>query len=218
MAYFSELIESCTFVELYEIRGMDQSRYDAVITNTTGFSYNYDLPHCEVHTNMLNHQIEKIYNSLLIYAYKFDNLLPEDSIIHIYKDFDYISTRQFFQLISFKHCHSSASQKHLEKYFINNERVASYRINKDSVILFGRKDLTDDESIELYCLKKDGNWAGGKIKYILYVSLDLQNNLKKAKAIENSLFFLSTHPEYYEQFADDKSTIFKKMAYEYLKF
>ncbi len=217
LLYFSTLIESCTFVELYEIRGMDQSKYDAVITNTLGVSYNYDLPYYEIHTIMLNHEIEEIYNSILVYAYKFENLLPDDSIIHVYKDFDYISEKQFFQLISFKHCKNSAGQKRLEKYFIENENTASYRINEQSAIIFGRKDFTDDESVELYCLKKPGNWDGSKIKYILYVCLDLQNNLQKAKAIENSLCYLSIYPEYFEQFARDKSTIFKKMVYEYLK-
>ncbi len=118
-------------------------------------------------------------------------------MIHIYKDFEYISEEQFFQLISFKHCKSSKSQKLMENIFRGNEKIMSYCNNEKSVILFGRTDFMDSETIELYCLKQTGNWAGNEIRYILYVCLDWKNDLQKMKALENSLCQLSIHSEFY---------------------
>ncbi len=214
---FGRLIESCTCVELYEIRGMKQEDYDAVIMNTFDFSYNYDLPYGTVHSIVREHELDRIYNTLLIKAYQFLYLLPEASMIHIYKDFEYISEKQFFQLISFKHCRAGKNQKQMEKIFLQNEKIISYCNKEKSVILFGRAEYTDSQIIELYSLKEIGYWSGKEISYILYICLDWKNDLQKVKAMENSLCYLSLYPEYYEQFLEDKDKIFEKLVYQSLK-
>lgn len=217
MSRFQKFIDSCTCVELYEVRGMEQKDYDAIIMNTMDFSYNYDLPHGTVHTIVREHELDRIYNTLLIYAHQYAHLLPETSGIHIFNEFEYISEEQFFQLIIYKHCRKEKNQKRMKELFLRNEKLMSYCNNEKSAILFGRAEYTDREVIELYCLKQTGYWAGKEISHILYVCLDWENNLQKVKAMENSLCQLSIHTEYYEQFKEDKDKIFEKLVYQSLK-
>ena len=215
--FFAPLIGSCTKAEFFEVRGMNQDDYDAILMDVPAdIVYNYDLPYATLHTVLERGELERLYNEILVRAYRFEHLLPSDSIVQIYEDFDFVSEEQFFQLLSIKHCRDQESRQIMMEIFHLKEEIVSYRCG-EAVFLFGRPELADGESIDVYVLKKPGRWAGGEIRIILYICIDWKNDLKKVKAMKNSLCRLYLEPEFAGFFVEDKSTAFKKLVYESLK-
>ncbi len=213
--YFDPWIESCTKAVLFEIRGMDQNDYDAIVFNSpVDFIYNYSLPYANIHTALEPGQLQKFYNTILIHAYQIGHLLPDDSIIRVYNDFDYVSEEQFFQLIGTKHCEDEQSRQCLTQMFLHNEQIASYR-SGEAVFLFGRQQWTQNEAVEVYILNKPGHWYGAEIRFILYCCINWQNDLKRMRAMENSLIQLDISRDWNCLFADNKP--FEKLVYQSLQ-
>lgn len=217
LTIFEPLIESCTCVELYEIRAMNQEDYDAVLMDTPEFAYNYELPKASIRTITREGEMNMIYNNILIHAYQYKHLLPKEEDIHLISDYVYTSEPEFFQYISAKHCKTKETQEKFEKLLMKKERMVTYRNNKQSVIVFGSTRLTEGDTVELYSLKKPGTWSGEEIHYILYICVDWRNNPQKIKALENSLCQLAIHIEYYRKFQEDKSTAFEQLICQSLK-
>lgn len=215
--YFPNLIESCKAVELYEIRGMDQSRYDGVLMNTVKYSYKYDLPHASLDTASHANGLNQVYDAILIQAYQFRHLLPDPSVLHVYEDFEYQSKEQFIQLISFKHCSDSDRQKAMESGLLHHEGMISYRTSRQTVFLFGDPKLTDDESVEVYFLKNENIWSGEKIQTIVYTCLEWHGSIQRLKAMENCLCQLSLNPAFFRFFREDKATALEKLVLESLR-
>ena len=213
---FHSLIEVSRCVPLYEAKEALIKEYDAVLYDTSLYMGNPAF-HGTIHTVLHGYELNKIYNTSLIQAYQYKQLLPEDSLIHLHKNYDFISKEQFFQLVSLKQCSIQEEQRKQEASFQNNERIVTYYNNNLSVFLFGTMNHTRTEAIDLYFLKTPGFWDGNEIRYIIYLCLDWRNNLQRMKAMESCLCQLSTHTDHYQLFLDDKSTAFEKLVYQTLK-
>lgn len=213
---FCSLIEDCRCVSLYEAKESLVEEFDAVLYDTSLYQGNPALLGT-IHTILHGYELNKIYNSSLIQAYQYKQLLPETSIIQIIKNFDFISKEQFFQMISLKHCSIHGENMRLENFLQNYEKIATYYNNNLSVFLFGDMNLTKTEAIDIYFLQTPGFWDGNEIKYIVYLCLDWKNNLQRMKAMESCLCQLSIHTDYYQLFLTDKSTALDKLIHQTLK-
>ncbi len=216
MRAFGHLIESCTHTELYEIRGMNQQDYSAVLLNTSAFSYNYSLPHAMFHTMTHSGDMGDIYNKILLSAYQIKHLLPSPTIIQVFENVDYVNEQQFIQLLAIKHCKDSRKRLTFIDMLLSRVRNQIQHCAVKIAVLFGLTQLTDTESIELYCLKQHISWGGSEINHILYVCVEWQN-MKMVKLIENCLSQLSVNPQQIEAIIRDKN-IFEKLIFQYLKY
>lgn len=204
-----ELVESIQPVELYEIRGVDPSMYDAVLVGYARESadgsddqlidYNYDKPGTTLLLTRQGRDFGKIYNSILINAYLFEEALPPEMCMAFQDEFLYYDTQQAFQFL----CTKYAKDRESEGLLLTRlrQREAQFSMARQScAVVFGDYDLCEKTRLDLYQLSKPGRWGRHKIQWILFVSLP-GNQLNQIKAISTVLDDLTKHPEKFIQFA-----------------
>lgn len=212
---YGRYINSCTCMQLYEIRGIDQSRYDGVIMEMGGFSYNYSLPYANLTTIGRPFQLKHAFNTVISYAVRSQAYLPSPDNISVLENFIFQDISQFFQFLSYKHCTNPIDRAAMEQLLTLNEKLFFMRPASGTAMVFGGFELTGTEAIELYRLKKTGLWNGERIDNILYVCLDWKNNLTRVKVIENSLMMMM-EKQYIDCIASQKATAFEEAFRAYL--
>ena len=218
LSRYGQFIESFTFAELYEIRGMNETEYDAILLDMTNAAYNYDLPCSPLHVIPMQKEMDGVFNKILLEAYQISGLLPEKGKVQVYRDFAYENEKQFFQFISFRHCADADRQRRMQKILTEDEALMTHCIMaSQAAVIIGEYGITETESVELYCLQHEGIWSNDKIRYILYVCVDWKNDLKRVKAVENAVYQLTNDEKNLKEFEKDKDSIMEKMVYQYMK-
>lgn len=218
LSRYSQFIESFTFAELYEVRGMDIKGYDAVLFDMTNAAYNYDLPCSTVHIIPIQKEMDGVFNKILLKAYQICGLLPEKKRVQVYRDFAYENEKQFFQFISFRHCADGDGQRKMQKVLMEDEALMTHcSMSSQAAVIIGEYEITKAESVELYCLQHEGIWANDKIRYILYVCVDWKDDLKRVKAVENAVYQLTNDEKNLKEFEEDNDSILEKMVYQCIK-
>ncbi len=215
---YGRFIESYTFAELYEIRGMNTKEYDAVLFDMTNAAYNYDLPCSAIHIIPIQKELDGVFNKILLKAYQISGLLPEKGKIQVYWDFAYENEKQFFQFISFRHCADADGQRKMQRILIEDEELMTHcSMSSRVAVIIGEYEITGSESVELYCLQHEGVWSNDKIRYILYVCVDWKNDLKRVKAVENAVYQLTNDEKNLKAFEEDKDSIMEEMVYQCIR-
>ena len=215
---YGQFIESFTFAELYEIRGMNEKEYDAILLDMTNAAYNYDLPYSPLHVIPMQKEMDGVFNKILLKAYQISGLLPEKGKVHVYLDFAYENEKQFFQFISFRHCADASKQRRMQQILTEDEALMTHcSMSSQAAVIIGEYEMTKTESVELYCLQHEGTWSNDKIRYILYVCVDWKDDLKRMKAVENAVYQLTNDEKNLKEFEKDKDSILEKMVYQYMK-
>lgn len=214
MYRYSNLIETCTYVELYEIRGLNQEEYDGVLTDTTELAYNYDLPYCTIHTLTNEREMENLYNKILIHAHQTGPLFEELGRVEVNQDFIYVNEEQFVQFISYRHGADSGERERMQKQL--GRKVWNFQPGEKMMVLFWTEG--EEERMELYCFKQDGLWNGVEISSILYVQVNWRGNWKKVKLLENALRQLTTNPQFVSGFPERPDELLEEMVRRSLKY
>lgn len=217
MDRYPDLIESFEHPELYEIRGMDESQYDAVLMEVDKSVYNYGLPLVTGRIIPLKGEGSDIFREVLIKAYQVRKNLPQESCLCVYDNFDYTNEKQFFQFISFKHCSVSQNRIHMEQEMTKREAVFSHNYH-GLVILLGNFRDTHKEAIEWYQFSKSGKWSDKEANSILYLCLDWNKDSKKLKAIEAALSQIYLEQDVLKQLEERKMEVFEELAEQVVLF
>lgn len=211
---YERLIESCTFVELYEIRGLNQQDYDAVLIDANNVIYNYDLPYCAIHILPNKTEMNSLYNNILIHAFQTRELLPVSEQIIVYDDFNYKGEIQFLRTISSRYSKDeNISQTMLERL---DKRRKNFSIFSETAILFYRS--SEKEKVELYCLNNVGLWNGEEISHILYLQISWNFSWKKVKVMENALRQMLSNQQFIIRFKQEKELLLQEMVEHCLKY
>lgn len=202
---FPRLIEKIIPAELYEIRGMDPSSYDAVLVGLVKhnqnklFGYNYDAPATTLLLTESGRDYARIYNEILIRAYQFEKLLPAPENIEVKEDFLYYDPGQVFQYLCARYAKDrDSAEKLLRRLTRRNEQFSMAQ--QGCAIIFAESALCKSEAFALYRLQKPGLWDGRKIGWVLFVCSN-GKDLTRLKSAGAALDMLTKNPEEYEQLA-----------------
>ena len=215
---YERLVDSFTIAELYEIRGMNQEEYDAVLTDTSEIAYHYDLPCCVIRTISSEKEMDLLFNRHLIKAYQTEGLIPREEQIEIIKNYRYTDELQFFQFLAFRH---GKTEKERERILEFMERVSFYDmgyLSAKSVMLYVPASLCEKECIELYCLADTGSWRGKEVEYLLFLSSDWKDDWKRVKALENSFRQLFSEYSNMKAFSERRRPVLFEMIEKCLKY
>ncbi|MDW2797940.1 helix-turn-helix domain-containing protein [Clostridium boliviensis] len=215
---YERLVDSFTIAELYEIRGMNQEEYDAVLTDTSEIAYHYDLPCCVIRTISSEKEMDLLFNRHLIKAYQTEGLIPREEQIEIIKNYRYTDELQFFQFLAFRH---GKTEKERERILEFMERVSFYDmgyLSAKSVMLYVPASLCEKECIELYCLADTGSWRGKEVEYLLFLSADWKEDWKRVKALENSFRQLFSEYSNMKAFSERRRPVLFEMIEKCLKY
>lgn len=188
---YEPLVASFTFVELYEIRGLDQNKYDAVLMDSGEMAYNYSLPCCVIHILNCEKEMDILFNRCLIKAYQKEDLILPASRIEINRGYLYTDELQFLQFLAFRHGKTSKDREQIKNYLQTTCFHHTGFLPAKLVVLYLPFHFCNEECMELYCLDTPGTWKEREIEFLLFFSVDWKNDWKKVKAMENCIRQLS---------------------------
>ncbi|RFZ78830.1 HTH domain-containing protein [Lacrimispora amygdalina] len=215
---YEHLVESFTIAGLYEIRGMNQEEYDAVLTDTSEIAYHYDLPCCVIHTLSSEKEMDLLFNRQLIKAYQTESLIPPGEQIEINKNYRYTDELQFLQFLAFRHGKTSEERERIQEYLEKASFYDTGYLSAKSVMLYLPASFCEKECIELYCLNESGTWRGKEVEYLLFVSVDWRDDWKRVKAFENSFRKLFSEYSNMKAFSEQGRPVLFEMIEKCIKY
>lgn len=200
---FGEMIESNEAVELYEIRGLDQSKYDFVIMNEPEFTYFYDIPYFKIDTVSKPNQFTRFYDEVIVNAFDIDSYVPDCEDSSIYRGFNFSSQYEFFRMVAHKYGKDETCCSLIEVMLEENEKIFTFNPGYDSIIIFIPYNLVDKERIDYYQLESSRQWGHGEINKITVVISNFAGNVQKVKAYENISRSIISHGKSFDTLIQD---------------
>lgn len=192
--YNQKWFEKLDVYEYYEVRNYEQEGYDYVICNFDKYSYNYSIPYLWLEQVPTCDQMNRIYNEIILGGYDINSIHnkckfePE----HFFANFDYDNKFNFINLLSYKH---GLSQKDILVLQTELHTYSDSFIRNDIMMLSVNRQHTRGNCLEVYKLNKKCIWERKSIEYIVFVSIDLKQDLQIVRFIEHAtsvLFSSST--------------------------
>lgn len=201
-----ELVESVTPVELYAVRALKWPKdYDAVLLEHTGdepgtnFAYTYDAPSCPISLVKQGGDYGRIYNQILVNAFRFEELLPPERYFHVWEGFRYYDREQAIQFLAAQYGRDTACAQRLQGRLERREKQLTMARDQVAVI-FAEPAFCREPCMDLYHLTKPGKWGEATIRWILFVSFTWKE-LPRLRAMAAALTNLTKKSSQFEQFA-----------------
>lgn len=203
--HWPKLVKSITPMELYAVRNLRNEDYDAILLGNVSdepgadLTYNYDAPAVPLNLARQGTDFSKVYNNILVGAYRFEKVLPPAEIFHVWKDFHYYNEEQTIQFLSAQYGKDTESARRLSRRLSRWEKELTLGYH-DVTILLASPELCRGTCLDLYRLTKPGRWGEHRIQWILFASLEWKD-LSAMRAMAMFLANLTKKPEIFEQFA-----------------
>ncbi|MCI5772948.1 MAG: HTH domain-containing protein [Erysipelotrichaceae bacterium] len=175
--------------ELYEMRGLNQDDYDYTILNVPSFSYKYDWPYLMVDQMPTQHQLNQVYNEIILSGVQLSGILNKlfTDKIEVYRNFSMADYEYFIDLISFRHGKNSECIGIIKQELLKRGRAFIH--NKVMVLMIKRK-YTDRNFIEFYELSNEHVYKDCAFDYIVVLSADFSKNISGLRFINDLMFMM----------------------------
>ena len=201
-----ELVESVIPVELYAVRALKWPEdYDAILLGHIGpdpgedFAYAYDAPACPISLVQQGSDYGRIYNEILVGAYRFEELLPPQRYFHVWEGFRYYDKDQAIQFLAAQYGRDNAGAQKLRARLERRDKQLTMARGQITVA-FAEPELCREPCMDLYCLTKPGRWGEETIRWILFTSFTWRE-LSNLKAMAAAMANFTKNPARIEQFA-----------------
>ena len=177
------------FLEFYEIRGVDQSKYDYCLLNSDIYYYqNYDVPAIVCNTIPTLSQREDIRQKIIQEGYNYEGILKSLNFDEELKVNDITAgcRKEFLKMICYRF---GISTKECESPFDNFDDLFVF---EDTVTIILQREVLGKSLFEINRMTKGCNWCGKTVNYVLLISVDLTNNLIGAHFLQVLIYTIIT--------------------------
>lgn len=177
------------FLEFYEIRGVDQSKYDYCLLNSDIYYYqNYDVPAIVCNTIPTLSQREDIRQKIIQEGYNYEGILKSLNFDEELKVNDITAgcRKEFLKMICYRF---GISTKEYESPFDNFDDLFVF---EDTVTIILQREVLGKSLFEINRMTKGCNWCGKTVNYVLLISVDLTNNLIGAHFLQVLIYTIIT--------------------------
>ena len=190
---FDRYIESIESYNLYEMRKLDFSKYDALVHSGNLMYYRYPLKAVSVREVDYRNDSSEIFDSLFKYGYDRSRLEELKKIMNVHPDTQISDVDEFIEKMCYRYGKDYESQRRLyEQYRKKKEIIDPYSLRLHSFLTFFDHNETGREFIDIY-LSRDGAIYGDamRVSYVIIASLDPRNSVASLK-IDNHIiqFFI----------------------------
>ncbi len=201
--YHHDYFESIDIYEFYEVRGLDQSRYDYLLLNYPTYSYHYTIPFMFINQIPDVHEYNNFFNTAVMDGYQLQSLLDgfHWDCSNFYPEFNYDGREAFIHLISLKNGRDYYSSQKME------EELSCYhdiRIVNQSLVIFQSREYTRANSFEIYRLPKMEPWESKPVRYLIYITADFAAGLESVRFLELAIGQLIADPQQIDQLLDKR--------------
>ena len=196
-SHYGEYIESNDVFDLYEMRRINFSDYDALIMQNNQENgqnghlyYAYPIkivPYQGLDTKDM-HGGETLFHSLFIDGYSRRILDQICTVTNVFKDTDMQSRSMIFQILSYKYGKTDEDQKFIQNHLERRNRIISY-VNAAGVMLIEFDyDHTGKEFLDIYKLKQTlVENEMSEIRYVVVVCMHNNLSVSELKQINRML-------------------------------
>lgn len=177
------------FLEFYEIRGVDQSKYDYCLLNSDIYYYqNYDVPAIVCNTIPTLSQREDIRQKIIQEGYNYEGILKSLNFDEELKVNDITAgcRKEFLKMICYRF---GIFTKEYESPFDNFDDLFVF---EDTVTIILQREVLGKSLFEINRMTKGCNWCGKTVNYVLLISVDLTNNLIGAHFLQVLIYTIIT--------------------------
>lgn len=177
------------FLEFYELRGVDQSKYDYCLLNSDIYYYqNYDVPAIVCNTIPTLSQREDIRQKIIQEGYNYEGILKSLNFDEELKVNDITAgcRKEFLKMICYRF---GISTKECESPFDNFDDLFVF---EDTVTIILQREVLGKSLFEINRMTKGCNWCGKTVNYVLLISVDLTNNLIGAHFLQVLIYTIIT--------------------------
>ena len=177
------------FLEFYEIRGVDQSKYDYCLLNSDIYYYqNYDVPAIVCNTIPTLSQREDIRQKIIQEGYNYEGILKSLNFDEELKVNDITAgcRKEYLKMICYRF---GISTKECESPFDNFDDLFVF---EDTVTIILQREVLGKSLFEINRMTKGCNWCGKTVNYVLLISVDLTNNLIGAHFLQVLIYTIIT--------------------------
>ena len=215
---FDAYIEKVRLCELYEIRHLNYSEFDMIITNydfsTLPQFYSYDLPYFTVSFEERNIETKLHLTQAFSDVFLIDEYFIKDDNISFYENIEFSSLLQIYQFVVYKNCRTSTKFQKLIDEFQKIEKTIDFKIINETLLLIGNKKDYGKEGIDVFLSDGKFTHKGNKISAVIFCTLDF-SSLLKLRVAEIYLMQLLTHCDM-EILKKEKAGYLKKLTCEVL--
>ena len=190
-------------INSYEIRRLNQADYDYMILNFAPYYYRFDLPVIYVDSIPDERQLNQIYHQVMLGGYQLRTVQAKLQFggDFVYQDFPYEGRESFLHLLCYKYCSSDAVQA-MRQHLLQYTDICVW--NSVAVIVTDSR-LTGKNLFQLFCLETPGVWEKKPVKYILFVSVHFDGDVRSLKFLEQLTHELIHNPDDLEMLTATKS-------------
>ncbi|MEG0034791.1 MAG: HTH domain-containing protein [Bacilli bacterium] len=190
--------------EFYEVRKYENEGYDNVICNFDKYAYNYKIPYLKVEQIPTCDQMNRIFNDIILEGYHISSVRNKCNLenCNFYTEFNYETKLSFINLLSYKHGINQNSINVIQKEL---DSFSDIFIRNDTIILTVNSKYTRGNCLEIYKLNKLSLWENRTIGYIVFLSIEYQNDLQVFRFIEHATSVLFSSVETLEEIIANQS-------------
>lgn len=192
---------------LYEMRKLDFSQYDAVIHSGIASYFNYPVK-CVSYRELdfMKDGDEQLFEKIFAEGYCRMQVSKASRMLQIYKNEKANDIDRFLELLSYKYCREKAIQPKMLTGILEKGKIIRYLYPKSGtyLILFNHYD-TSTEFWDIYELAQNIYYNNLlKIKYVVAVCISPETSLPDTRAFDMILQYLVNHKNDMEQLVSGK--------------
>lgn len=191
-------------IGFYEVRKLDQNDYDWMIVNYDHYYYHYSLPYIYVDTIPTTKQIDDIRELVIKHSYDLDPILNELNFADdfVFKDFNYVNRENFISLLAMRNAKSPGDVKSL---YSQLEKISDISVWQEIAFVIINTEYTKKNILEIYSLDKKGEWIRKEVKYVVFISVNFQDNLKAMRYIEKLTNAMASNSDTIQRIIDENN-------------
>lgn len=190
---FPAYVDQIELYNLYEMRKLDLSKYDAVIHSGITSYFNYPIK-CESYRelNFAADGDERLFDRIFVDGYPKSQAEKLEEMLRIYRNEKVSDINRFLELLSYKYCKENSIQPQILTNILEKDKIIKHLYTKSGIYLlpFDYKD-TGTEFLDIYEPAQNLYYNGMlKVKYILAACVSPEITLSEARVLDMILQYL----------------------------
>jgi len=209
LSHYQRYIATAESYNLYEMRKVDFSKYDAVVHSGSLMYYRYPLRTVSLREIDYRNTSSGVFDKLFKLGYDRTRLEEIRSFLNIYPDTQIRDVSSFIEKMTYRYGKDPKQQEELYERFSEKEAVMTGWSNDLKCFLtFFDYELTQKEFIDIYINSEEGNKSPESPRYIIIASIDPKNPISSLK-IDNHIiqFFMQVEGKIEEALKDKDKTL-----------
>ncbi len=186
--------ETIDIYELYELRGIEQARYDVVVLDYPEFSYRYDWPHVSLRQGWPGPRTAEFEDVVIAPGWRLRDVAASISCsIQVFRGFKPTGIAALLELLAMRHGRTPTDVEQLRQLFTKQLLTTLFA---GICTLVVSPEAQAAEAFEIYELAEAiPLWPGTDVTHVVLIAVRFDGNPDLLRLVEEAANIISTRPE-----------------------